>query len=66
MQMCSVAAFSALAGNLLVASQASAATEVATMASDGRFASLLILFLPVLGWVLFNILGSLTTCYFWL
>lgn len=57
MQACQLAAFSALAGNLLMAGQACAATEVATLASDNRFGSLFLLFVPVIGWVLFNILG---------
>jgi photosystem II PsbY protein len=43
--------------SLLAAGGADAAQEIATTAGDGRFGSLLFLFVPVLGWVGFNILG---------
>jgi photosystem II PsbY protein len=49
---------SAAAASLMVADSASAATEVAQLAdSDGRLAAILTLFVPAVGWVLFNILG---------
>jgi photosystem II PsbY protein len=43
--------------SLLIAGGADAAQEIATTAGDSRLGSLLLLFLPVLGWVGFNILG---------
>lgn len=51
------AALSAVAGQLFMAGQASAAQEVAAMAGDNRLGILAVVFLPVIGWVLFNIAG---------
>ena len=46
------------AASLLMAGNADAATEAMQLAgSDGRAGILLTLFVPVIGWVLFNILG---------
>ncbi|GFR49381.1 hypothetical protein Agub_g11432 [Astrephomene gubernaculifera] len=48
------------AASMLMAQSADAATEVSTIAaSDNRIAIIATLFVPVLGWVAFNILGSL-------
>ena len=40
-----------------LAGQADAATEVMGQVADGRLGTILTLFVPVLGWVLFNALG---------
>jgi photosystem II PsbY protein len=46
--------------SLAAASQAEAATEVAQLAaSDNRFGTIALLFLPALGWVAFNIFSPL-------
>jgi len=45
------------AASLLAAPQADAATEIAQVAGDGRIGVLLLVFVPVVGWVLFNIGG---------
>ena len=51
-------ALSAVAGNLLLSGHAQAAQAVAEVAGgDNRVGVLATLFLPVLGWVAFNILG---------
>jgi photosystem II PsbY protein len=50
-------ALSAVAGQMFLAGQASAAQEVAAIAGDNRTGLLLTLALPAVGWVLFNIAG---------
>lgn len=57
MQIAKSAALSAVAGQMFMAGQASAAQEVAAMAGDNRLGILAVVFLPVVGWVLFNIAG---------
>ena len=52
-----VAALAGVAGQMLMAGQASAAQEVAAMAGDNRTGILLTLFVPAVAWVLFNIAG---------
>lgn len=56
-QIAKSAALSAVAGQMFMAGQASAAQEVAAMAGDNRLGILAVVFLPVVGWVLFNIAG---------
>ena len=52
------ASLGAAAASLLATQQASAATEVMQLADrDARFGVVALLFLPVLGWVAFNIGG---------
>jgi photosystem II PsbY protein len=57
LQVFKSAALSAVAGNMLLAGHASAATEVASIAGDARVGMLATLFVPLAGWVLFNIAG---------
>ena len=57
MQVMKQVALAGVAASTMMAGQASAATEIATLAGDGRGGILAGLFLPVVGWVLFNILG---------
>ncbi|GIL53267.1 hypothetical protein Vafri_8914, partial [Volvox africanus] len=55
-----VAALTTVASSWMVAGNANAATELATLAaSDNRIGIIATLFVPALGWVAFNILGSL-------
>eukprot|EP00892_Ulva_mutabilis_P006606 jgi/Ulvmu1/4317/UM002_0039.1 len=51
------AALSAVAAQMFMAGQASAAQEISSMAGDNRLGILAVVFLPVIGWVLFNIAG---------
>jgi len=51
------AAAAAAASTLLAAGNAAAATEVAQLAGDARLGIIAALFLPAVGWVLFNIAG---------
>lgn len=56
-QVSKAAALSVFASSWLTAGQASAATELAQVAaSDGRLGTIATLFVPVIGWVGFNIL----------
>ena len=53
-----MAALGVVAGNMMMAGQAEAAQQIATLAdTDNRILVLAALFLPVLGWVGFNMLG---------
>ena len=63
MQVIKRAALATVAGNLMVAGHAAAASEVATLAGDSRVNLLLSLFVPLAGWVLFNIAGPAKTQY---
>ncbi|EFJ51434.1 hypothetical protein VOLCADRAFT_103469 [Volvox carteri f. nagariensis] len=55
-----VAALSTVASTWMMAGNANAATELATLAAnDNRLGIIATLFVPALGWVAFNILGGL-------
>ena len=57
LQILKQAALASVAGSMMMAGQAGAATEVASIAGDSRIGILATLFVPLAGWVLFNIAG---------